>query len=119
MANELWIGNDDVFRVRFMGVVSAEDVQTFVDFLTPTMVTATADNPIKLLVYTGLEEYYTPQARKDFIKLRDDLKFGRVTLVGTSRIARVMATLVLRASGRGNVRFFDEETDALDWLLRA
>jgi hypothetical protein len=55
-------------------------------------------------------------ARRNLATMSSDPRMGKNAIVGVNRYQRVMASFVIKASGQHNVRFFDSETEALEWL---
>lgn len=119
MGHELWIEDDGILRLRFTGVVDEDDARALIDFVSPYLPNTSPENPLKILVFTGQEQFYTPQARRQFVELSRIYTYGYIALIGTKRIPRVMATLILRVTGRSDVHFFDEENEAYKWLANA
>jgi len=48
--------------------------------------------------------------------LNQDPRFGSVAFIQPSRRAKILGQFILKATQRNNIRFFDEETEAIAWL---
>jgi hypothetical protein len=119
MAHELKMGNDGIIRLSFIGDISKEDVEAYERDLLPYLDAATETSKLNIISYSGREGKYSSDARRRFTELNKDLRVGRVAILGGNRFNRVMATIILKATGRQNIRFFDTEEEAVAWLKEA
>ena len=116
MTHELTMGEDGILRLSFIGDIGPEDVDAYVEELSPFLDGATAENPLRILSFSGREGKISAVARKTFAQLNEDSRMGKVAILGGNRFTRVMTTIILKATGRQNIRFFGTETEAMEWL---
>jgi hypothetical protein len=111
------MGDDGIVRVQYIGDIDRDGAEAFADYLAPHFAAASEKNLVKVIAFSGSEEKYRSGARQKFAEINREPMLGAVAVVGTNRTTRVMATLILKATGRDNIRFFDEESDAVAWIL--
>lgn len=56
------------------------------------------------------------EARKIYVEFARTIKKGRVAIFGTKTLIKVIASFVVGAAGRENVKFFSTEEESLRWL---
>lgn len=116
MAYEMHMRDDGILRMWFEGDIGVEEMETFRREFEGFLAGATEQEPLQVLTDSSRPAKYSSAARKIFVALQDSPQVGKAAVVGARRYTRVLASFVLRASGRDNVRFFDSEEEAVDWL---
>lgn len=58
----------------------------------------------------------TPAARKIYLSITENVKIGKIALVGLNPVARVLASSLTTISGKRDLRFFKNKDDAITWL---
>ena len=116
MTHELTMGEDGIIRLTFIGDVEKKDIEAYVEDLTPFLKAATEENPLRFLSFSGREGKFSSAARKTFAQINEDRRIGKVAILGGNRFNRVLTTIILKATGRNNIRFFGTEAEALAWL---
>jgi hypothetical protein len=118
MAHEFSVGEDGLVRLAMIGNITDDDVTALVNELQPHLDNATPEIPLRIIVYAGREERTEPAARKRFVELNKDPRIGMMAIVGGSRFNRVVATIILKATGRSIIHFYETEAEAVAWLLQ-
>ncbi len=116
MAHETSMGDDGILRIAFTGDVSKRDLEAFLNDFTPFLEAATEARPVLTLVNSSQTGKYSLAARRIYLELNQDPRVGKAAVIGASRYARVLASFVLKATRRDNIRFFDSEKKAIAWL---
>ncbi len=118
MTHRFQVIEDGMLRSAFIGDVDEEAIAEFNQRLTPFLKTATPAKPIHFLVDASQEGRFSGGARRAFTQMfADDPRLGKVAIINAARFTRVMATFIMKATGRHDaVRFFDNEAEALVWL---
>ncbi len=68
--------------------------------------------PIRTMVDASREGIHSASARRRFAEINSDTRMGKIAVMGGSRFNRIMAIILLKASGRTNIRFFDSKNEA-------
>lgn len=118
MAHTLTVGDNGILYSKFIGDVDQEAIQEFINSITPHLEHATADNPLQFVADASEEGTWNLSARREFTQLFDnEPRLGRVAITNANRFIRVVATFMMKATGRdGAVRFFENDEQALEWL---
>jgi hypothetical protein len=116
MTHELAMGDDGILRLAWIGDVDEADAQAFLKDYAPFVDAATTADPVLLLYKADQTGKVSSAVRKTFGQLNKDPRLGKMAIVGASRVTQVLATFVLKSSGRNNIRFFSSEADGLVWL---
>lgn len=116
MTHELKMGSDGIIRLKFIGAIDIDVVEAYVQDLTPYLNAATDTNKLRIILFAGDEGKYSSDARRRFTELNQDSRMGRIAMVGANRFNRVIATIILKATGKENIRFFDTEAEGIAWL---
>ncbi len=116
MAYRLGMGNDGILRLAFIGDTNDQDVEALAADITPFLEHATATNPLNILWDDSRGGKTTAEVRKFYADLNRDPRIGKVAIFGARHYGRVLGEFVLKFTGRDNIRFFDTQEQALDWL---
>ena len=79
-------------------------------------VASTAENPLNNILDTSRIGKFSSAARKFFTEINKDTRYGKVAMVNAPRVARVLSKFVIKATGRDNIRFFENEEEAVNWV---
>jgi hypothetical protein len=117
MAHQLAL-QDGILHVTFVGDIDVEDWMDYIRDYAPFLDQTTPEDPLDFLVDGTQMGKFSAAARKLLV---DDFRnpnprIGKTAMVGASRYVRVLASFILKATGRSNVRLFETEKDALVWL---
>jgi hypothetical protein len=74
------------------------------------------DKEIKILIDASEGGKSTSNARSIYVEFAKSFEEGKVAIFGSTTLIRVVASFIVRAAGRGNVRFFATEEESLNWL---
>ena len=91
-------------------------MEGFLEAYQPFIEASTEEHPLLILCEVSGGGKLSPQARKILASLGRDPRLGKNAILGVGRYQRVMASFINRAAGRDNIRFFESEEKALDWL---
>jgi hypothetical protein len=117
MAHEIRMRDDGILWVALIGYyVDDVDIDAFIEELTPFLESATEMQPLLILSDTSRASKLSASARKHLASLGRDPRFRKTAILGTGRYIRVVAGFINKAAGRDNIRFFDSEQEAVDWL---
>ena len=116
MAHELDLIEEGIVRLAFIGDITDADVDAFLQGFLPFMEATTTDHPLGLLIDASRDGKMVPSARRNFTDLNKDPRLGYIAISNINRFNRVVATFIMKATGRNNIRFFDSEAAALAWL---
>ena len=116
MAYELGIRDDGIARLATIGDQGKEDVENLRKHLEALVEAATEAEPMGLIVDSSRSGKTSSAARKLYVELGRDSRFGKTALLGARRYSRLLATFIAKATGRDNIGFFDSEEEALAWL---
>ena len=116
MTHEIEMRKDGILRIAFIGDVDDKDMEAYNEDLVPYIEAATPEKPLLTLADSARSGKFSSAARKSFLSQNNDPRIGKAAVIGASRYTRVLASFVLKATGRGNVRFFDSEEQAVAWL---
>jgi hypothetical protein len=117
MAHEISMGDDGVLRMDLIGDMDREGMEAYINDLAPFLEAATEAEPLLILTDSSRSGKLSSGARKLSVETNRDPRMGKTAVIGESRrYFRVMASFILKATGRDNIRFFDSEEEALTWL---
>jgi hypothetical protein len=114
------MGQDGILRVKFFGFLDGEEAQAYIREYDGYVRHATLDNPLHALADAQEMSKMSSSARKIFIESfsTPDERVGRTAIIGASRYLRVLASFILKAVGRDNIRLFATEEEAVPWLVQ-
>lgn len=118
MAHILTVGQNGILYSKFIGDIDQDVIKEFINNVSPHLEKATAENPLHFVADASEEGTWNLSARREFTELFDnEPRLGRVAIINANRFIRVVATFMMKATGRdGAVRFFENEEQALEWL---
>ena len=106
----------NIVKVEFIKEITDADADRYLEEITPYLDQATPHNPLHLLVYAQNVGKVSGKARQVFTDLNRNPGAGKLAVFGLNRTLKVLAVFMNKASGRQNIRVFDDETEALAWL---
>ena len=74
------------------------------------------DKKIKILIDASEGGKSTSIARNIYVEFAKSFETGKVAIFGSTTLIRVVASFIVRAAGRGNVKFFATDKESLEWL---
>lgn len=117
MAYTLEPVSKNILKIEFIGDITNEDAQENSAEIDELLEKATPSHPIHFLVDASRMGKVSSGARRVFTQRNQNPRIGSTALVGMNRAIRVLAIFIAKASGReDNMRFFDSEESALEWL---
>lgn len=117
MGNKMQKRPDGLIYSQFIGAVDDAAVAEFQRHVAPFLEDATPANPLHFIADAAEEGSWAFSARRDFTKMFEDKRLGKVAITNASRFTRVVATFLMKATGRdASVRFFETEASAVEWL---
>jgi hypothetical protein len=108
--------DDGVLWLAQIGDVDEEDMEAFLDELTPYLEAATEVQPLLVLSDTSRTGKLSAIARRLLAGLGRDPRLRKTAILGSGRYTRLVASFINKATGRDNIRFFESEQEALAWL---
>ena len=120
MPYEAHLRQDGILRVKFVGDIDEEDWMAYSAEYTPLVETITDAQPLHFLVDASEIGKISAPARKILLDAfrYPDPRIGNTAMLGASRYVRVLASFILKATGRDNICIFGTEEEALAWLKR-
>jgi hypothetical protein len=116
MAHNIQMGNDGILRVILYDDLDRGVVESLRRDFAPFIEAATPQNPLKTIFFMDSLGKISSTARKYFTDLNADPRLGLVAFINPPRRARVLGRFILRATGKNNILYFENENQALDWL---
>lgn len=108
---------ENISRLNLQGDFDAEDAADYPTKLVPHLENAAARGQ-QLHIYVDTSEFgsLSVAGRRVFSDANKDERQGKIAATGVNRFLGMMARFIMVASGRDNIRFFEDETTALEWL---
>ncbi|MFK7801727.1 MAG: STAS/SEC14 domain-containing protein [Anaerolineae bacterium] len=108
---------ENIMRLDLIGDFDAEDASNYPAQLMPYLENAAAHGE-QLHIYVDTSEFgsLSVAGRRVFSEANKDERQGKIAASGVNRFLGMMARFIMVASGRDNIRFFDDENSALEWL---
>jgi hypothetical protein len=118
---EIWVGQNkasliekNIIYVIAVGEVTTELAIAQVEGL--NKLEALADGPVNYLIDLNDAGKSSPEARKVWEKIGENVKKSKLALFGLNSVARMLASFVMGICGKSNQRFFKTKEEALRWL---
>ncbi len=116
MAHQFQLESGGILRLTFIGDTDRQGAEALVVDIQPFLEQVTAENPLLLLWDDTRGGKASVDVRKVYAEINRDPRIGKVAIFGAKRYGRVLGEFVLKLTGRDNIRFFDNETEARAWL---
>ena len=112
---KVWQRKDGIIVGEFWGEQSEEGAKEFVEQIAELMETTKGKRRILIDATEGGRSGI--RARKVYVGFAKSIKeMDKVTIFGLGVLTKVVATFIVRAAGRKNVKFFLTEEEAIKWL---
>ena len=109
----------NIIKFEMEGIFSAEDALNHEQQMDPIL-SELAQNGLKaqFLIYTANLSRISVEGRRSFSARNGDDRIGKTAVIGVNRFLKVIARFIMVASGKDNIKFFDEddEDQAIAWL---
>jgi len=69
-----------------------------------------------VLIDIEQSQEFSSAARKIWVKFLQNSKIKKTAIFGGNVFVRTLASFVIAAAGKANIKFFETEQQALDWL---
>ncbi len=109
----------NIIKFNMYDTFTAEDASSHAREMDPILAELGRKNEQAMfLIYTSKLKKISIEGRRSFSERNGDERIGKTAVVGVNRFLKVIARFIIVASGKDNIRFFDEvnEADALAWL---
>lgn len=116
MSYEIYMAQDGILRISFTGNLDHNEMTSFRKDFDLYLEAATESSPLNLVAHVSQTREISAEARRMFIELNQDNRFGNIACVGDNRPFRVLTKFMGKASQRNNIRSFGQEDEALVWL---
>lgn len=116
MTHQLTMSEEGILTISFTGDIEAGDMSDYLKDLDPYLQAATSENPLVFLSVNTHSGRFSSSARKTLMSLNNDHRIGKTAVIGANRPVRVLMDFILKATGRNNIRIFDDESSANSWL---
>jgi hypothetical protein len=116
MAHTIQMGNDGILRVTLSGDIERGMVDTLRNDFSPFVLAATAQNPLKSLFFVEALGKLSSVARKYLTELSADPRVGLIAFIKPPRRVKVLGKFIHNATGKDNIQFFEDESQAIAWL---
>lgn len=70
-----------------------------------------------VLIDIEQSQQFSSAARKVWVKFLQNQKIKKTAIFGGNVFVRTLASFVIAAAGKANIKFFETEQQALDWIL--
>ena len=108
---------DRIIGIDFIGDFTAEDVVNHVLEMDPILDRLSlAGQKAQFLIRTASLGKISLEGRRSFAERNGDPRVGKTAVIGVNRLLKIVAQFVTVASGKNNIRFFDDEENAIKWL---
>jgi len=116
MTFEIKMGPEGILRIKMEGDLDNGIVENFRREYSPYIIASTPENPLRNIFLLHELGKLSSTIRRYLIELNQDPRFGSSAFIHPTRRAKILGQFILKASQRNNIRFFDDETEAIAWL---
>ena len=116
MTHELNMADNGILRITISGDLDRSMLEPLRKDYQPFLDASTVENPLNNLMFTENLGKISSAARKYLTDLNKSPKYGLVAFVNAPRRVRVLGKFILKATNRKNLKFFESEEQALEWL---
>jgi len=116
MSVDIRMGKDGILRAEFSGDLDSSIVEQIRREFTPYIEASTPESPLKSIVTFYQLGKISFKTRRYMTELNQDSRYGAVAYIQPPRKARVLAQFIQKGSHRKNIRFFETEQEAIDWI---
>lgn len=109
--------DERIIKVGLIGYVDDETGDAFLAELNQYIEAASVEKPLYILTGRDSTTRTSKEARRRFTLFAQDPRLGSVAITQSNPFIKVLATFIIKASGRSNLaRFFDTEEEGFAWL---
>lgn len=118
MPYRIQMRDDGILRIDFAGgTLEHDEVDDFLRDFHVYLDAATPEAPLRALTIAPQSgAKLLSKTRKAFADINLDPRLGKAATVTVDRYTRVLVGFILKATRRDNIRFFENEEEALVWL---
>ena len=116
MTFEIKMGSEGILRIKLSGNLDNGIVENFRREYSPYVDASTKENPLFNLFFLNDLGHLSPIIRHYLIELNRDPRYGFSAFVKPSRRAKVLGHLIQKATQSERLQFFEQETEAINWL---
>jgi len=119
--NKVFLNSDGIVEIHVVGDQTVASVQAMGDTAL-ALARAQREQHKPALILDNLLAMGTvpPEARKLVVDLVKSNDYEKLAMLGKGHVLRLGANLMLQATGKGSrVRYFEDETKCVAWLLKA
>jgi len=116
MAHQFGMRSDGILQLTFIGDTDSLGVRALMEDFTFYLEQTTVETPLLILWDDSCGGKAASDVRKLYADLNRDRRIGKVAIWGARPYGRILGEFVLKFSGRDNIRFFDTQEQALNWL---
>ena len=118
---EFWIGENkaSLIEKNIIYVIAVGEVTTelaIAQVEVHNKLEALVDGPVNYLIDLSDGGKSSPEARKIWEQIGENVKKSKLAFFGLNSVARMLASFVMGISGKSNQRFFKTKAEALRWL---
>lgn len=116
--NKIWLGDDGIIRIKIDKAVNEEVIEATIEEFKDII--KTLQGKPKVLIDVVSMPFVPSVFRRKVAKIIKDTYtnpgFYRAAVRGEQTIQKVVITFALTASGVKNIKYFESEEEALEWL---
>lgn len=112
--NRIYLSDDDILFVIAVGEQTDEKVFAQRDAINKLI--EEVEGKVNLIVNADKSGKASSKARKVFQEISEDKRIGKIAILGTHPVARVLASFVMGISKKKDMRFFGSKEEAMAWL---
>lgn len=110
----IWLGEDNILRIKTLGDVDEETVKVIYDVC--TKMTAAIAGKVNILIDLNHCGKLSAKSRRFGQVKFEKEETGKVALIGMHPVARVLASFLIGMIRKKDLCFFKTEEEALAWL---
>ncbi len=116
MVYQIEMGLDNILRITLSGNLDRTTLGSLKREFIPYVEASTIEKPLKNIVFTQNLQTLSNEARKYFMQLSRDPRYGQTAFINPSPRAKVLGIFINKAVGKQKIHFFNSEDIAIGWL---
>ena len=116
MAHDLYMGEDGILRIKQQGDFDRTSVEALMKDYTPFIEAATEIAPLNIIFDASETVKLSPASRRTLTEMNKDPRFGKMAIIGASRMIRVFASFISKATNRNNIKLVSSDPEAVQWI---
>jgi hypothetical protein len=116
MAFKIKMAQDGILRVHLEGDIDQGIVKSFKREYSPYVEASTPEVPLNNIIFLHNLGKLSHAARRYLTELNQDPRYGLAAFINPPRKVRVLGQFIQKATGRDNIKFFNNENEALSWM---